>query len=189
MEDYVPNQLTNTRRLLTIAVAVLCATASAGTAYATSVDGCASPIYAAARPAVDRVAPIPITENGWRSYSVGAASYLRRCGGYAYANHQIYIDARNLPYGHKVWLTVSTQRSDGKWARAHDAAIVEVTVRRRIEEVIFRQRRGIGGGLAITQIHVRHTATPPGSGAIIPIGSTLKGDYQPWNGPEASPRD
>lgn len=149
---------------------------------------CDAPIFAAARPDKDSVAPIPIAENGWRSYSVGIGSYLQRCGGYVYARHQIYVDTRNLPYGHKYWITVSTQRSDGKWARSHRRLILEFTGHQRIEEIILRQRRGIGGGLSVTRVHVRHTATPPNSGAIWPLGSTLKGIYKPWNGPEASPR-
>ncbi|GAA0384558.1 hypothetical protein Acor_47660 [Acrocarpospora corrugata] len=160
----------------------------AGIGPAKASTACGSPIYAAARPPADRVAPIPIVQKGWRSYSLGTVSYLRRCGGYVYAQHQVYIDTRNLPYGHKLWITVSTRRSDGVWARSHNAALVEVTGRQRIEEVILQQRRGVGGGLSVTDIHVQHTATTPGSGALVPRSSTLKGVYGPWNGPEASPR-
>jgi hypothetical protein len=155
---------------------------------ASATSKCGSPVFAYASPSKDSVSPVPIVGNGWRSYSVGIASYLRRCGGYVYAQHQIYIDTRNLPYGHTLWITVSTQRSDGKWARAHHEPILEVTGHQKIEEVILHQRRGVGGGLEITQVHVRHSATPPGSGALVPYGSTLKGIYKPWNGPEASPR-
>ncbi len=155
---------------------------------ATGASSCSSPIYAHANPPKDNVSPVPIVENGWRSYSVGIASYLRRCGGYVYGKHQIYIDTRNLPYGHKLWITVSTQRGDGKWARAHRALILEVTGHQTIDEIILHQRRGIGGGLKVNRVHVRHSATPPDSGALIPRGSTLKGVYKPWAGPELSPR-
>jgi hypothetical protein len=151
---------------------------------------CLSPFYAAANPPKDSVSPIPIANNGWRSYSIGLSSYLRRCGGYVYARHCLYIDTRNLPYGHQVWFTVSTQRSDGKWARAHTAPILSISGRQKIQEVCLRQRRGVvvaGRQLAITQVHVRHTATTPGDGALIPRGSTLKGVYKPYNGPEAKP--
>jgi hypothetical protein len=184
-------------RLCTLVVAAAATTVlAASTAQAlpvvastaSSASSCGSAIYAYASPSKDSVSPVPIIENGWRSYSVGIGSYLQRCGGYVYARHQIYIDTRNLPYGHKLWITVSTERSDGKWARAHNRPILEVTGRQKIEEIILYQRRGVGGGLEVTRVHVRHSATPPGSGALIPFGSTLKGVYRPWNGPEASPR-
>ncbi len=155
---------------------------------ATSISTCDTPIYAAARPPAARVGPIPIAENGWRSYILGVASYLRRCGGYVYATHQVYIDTRNLPNGHKVWIKVSTQRSDGVWAQAHRSAVVEVTARQRVEEVILHQTRGIGDGLFIGRVNVWHTATTPNSGALIPASSTLTADYQPWYGREASPQ-
>lgn len=173
--------------LVTPVAAGIALTVLSGPAQAAST--CNAPIFAAAQPHKDVVAPIPIVNHGWRSYSIGVGSYLRRCGGYVQARHQIYIDTRNLPHGHKIWITVSTQRSDGRWARAHRGAIREVTGHRRIEEIILTQRRGVGGGLSVKRIHIRHTATTPGSGALVPIGSTLKGVYRPWNGPEASPHD
>lgn len=175
------------KRIVTGLGALIVSTGTITTLPFAEAAGCASPIYAAAQPKADRVAPVPIANNGWRSYSLGIGSYLRRCGGYVYASHHIYLDTRNLPYGHKLWLTVSTQRGDGRWARAHDAAILQVTGHRRIEEVLLDQRRGVGDGLAVTKVQVRHTATTPGRGALIPRGSTLEGVYRPWHGPEAGP--
>jgi hypothetical protein len=167
---------------------VIAATLGTPAQAASTTASCTAPVTAAAQPKKDDVSPIPIVGAGWRSYSVGIGSYLKHCGGYVYAQHQIYIDTRNLPYGHRLWLRVATQRSDGKWALAHGAAMISVTGHRKIEEVILHQRRGVGGGLTVDRVHVWHTATPPGSGALVPRGSTLKGIYAQWNGPEASPR-
>ena len=162
--------------------------ATAGTHSSTSAGLCSSRYYAAAQPKADTVTGIPIANNGWRSYSLGIGSYLQRCGGYVYASHRVYIDTRNLPRGHRVWIQVSTRRSDGVWARAHEAPILQVTGQQRVEEVILNQRRGVGGGLSLTQVKVVHTATTPGDGALIPRSSTLTGIYKPWYGPEAKPR-
>lgn len=55
----------------------------------------------------------------------------------------------------------------------------------------MRQRRGVvvdGKQLDIERVHVRRTATTPGDGALIPRGSTLKGEYKPFCGPEAKPQ-
>lgn len=157
----------------------------------TAAPTCNSAFYAAANPERDTVSGIPVAEKGWRSYSVGISSHLRRCGGYVYARHCVYVDTRNFPHGHKFWLAVSTQRSDGKWARAHKKPILQISGKREVQEVCLRQRRGVvvgGKQLAVRQVHVRHTATTPGDGALIPRGSTLKGVYESFTGPEAKPQ-
>lgn len=128
---------------------------------------------------------------GARAYTVGVGSYLRRCPrGYALIEHHVFIDTRALPYGTPISLVVSTHRTDGKWARAHLDVPHVVKGHQQIDEYDFTQFRGLGGDgrLAIDQVHVNHCACAPGSGALLPWGSTAEARFGPWNGPEASPR-
>lgn len=125
---------------------------------------------------------------GARTYSLQVISYLRECGGYVQARHQIYLDTRALPHGQKLTLIVSTKRSDGRWARAHSGLGYEFSARQRNhDEVILYQDRGVGGGLTVDEVNVKHCLCALGDGNF-PISSTVKARYQPFNGPELSPR-
>jgi hypothetical protein len=127
---------------------------------------------------------------GFRAYSVGIASYVSKCsGGWVRARHGVYIDTRAFPYGYKFMFSVSTRRSDGVWKRVRSksgASIFLLSGKQEIQEVLLYQRRYTPRGMRLTDVHVRHCACSIGSGAI-PVGSTLKGQYKRFYGPEASP--
>jgi hypothetical protein len=127
---------------------------------------------------------------GLRVYSVGIASYVSKCSGnWLRARHGVYIDTRAFPYGHKFLFSVSTRRSDGVWKRVRSksgASIFSLSGKREIQEVLLYQRRYARRGMRLTDVHVRHCACALDSGAL-PIGSTLKGKYKRFYGPEASP--
>jgi hypothetical protein len=126
------------------------------------------------------VAGIP--DEGWRTYYVFFESLLFRCGGYVKAQTTIWVDSRWLPLGFKLILRVSTRRSDGKWYGKN----YEATVSKNFGEFTVTQYRGIGGGLRLTDVHVRHFPSP-GQASFF-MASTAKAAYHKWNGPEANPR-
>jgi hypothetical protein len=126
---------------------------------------------------------------GLRSYSVSIASYLRRCNGKSLIRHGLYWDTRNFPWGYTFMFAVSTRRSDGVWRRVKKdgAGIFSFEGRQKIQEILLGQTRYTPGRTAITRVEVRHCACSPASGAI-PKSSTLKGTYELFNGPYASPK-
>lgn len=156
-------------------------------ASASSVDRrCNGPLSAVARSRSDLHGNL-VFGVGARTYRLNIISYLQKCGGYVRARHQIYIDTRTLPHGQKLTLVVSTKRSDGKWARAHTApGYVFSATQRKHDEVILYQDRGVGVGLSITEVNVRHCLCAIGDGNF-PVSSTVKASYRPYYGQELSP--
>jgi hypothetical protein len=122
-----------------------------------------------------------IPDEGWRTYYVFFESLLFRCGGYVKAQTTIWVDSRWLPLGFKLILRVSTRRSDGKWYGKN----YEATVSKNFGEFSVIQYRGIGGGLRLTDVHVKHFPAP-GQASFL-MASTAKATYHRWNGPEAGP--
>ena len=122
-----------------------------------------------------------IPDEGWRTYYVFFESLLYRCGGYVKAVTTVWVDSRWLPLGFKLYLRVSTRRSDGKWY----GKTYEATTSKNFGEFSVTQYRGIGGGLRVTDVHVRHFPAP-GQASFF-MASTAKASYHRWNGPEASP--
>ena len=125
------------------------------------------------------VAGIP--DEGWRTYYVSVESLLYPCGGYVRARHHIFVDSRWLPLGFELFMRVSTRRSDGRWVGKNFRA----SLSKRFEMFVTDQMRGIGGGLRLTDVHVRHFPMP-GQASFFK-SSTAKSVYGPWNGPEAKP--
>jgi hypothetical protein len=125
---------------------------------------------------------------GYRAYSVGVGSYLRRCGGKTFAHHAIYFDTRAFPWGYKFMFSISTRRSDGVWRRVtkDGAGIFSFEGRQKVQEIILRQARFTPRGMRLTRVEVRHCACSLGSGAI-PAASTLRGIYRSFRGPSAHP--
>jgi hypothetical protein len=126
------------------------------------------------------VAAIP--DEGWRTYYLSVESLLFRCGGYVRAKHHIFVDSRHLPLGFKLILRVSTRRSDGKWFGKN----FEATLSKNFGMFTTEQFRGVGGGLRLTDVHVKHFPAP-GQASFF-MSSTAKSVYGRWNGPKASPR-
>jgi hypothetical protein len=135
--------------------------------------------HARARRADGNVVGIP--DEGWRTYYVSVESLLYRCGGYVRAVHHIFVDSRWLPMGFKLNLRVSTRRSDGKWY----GKWYEATTSKNFGMFTAEHIRGIGGGLRLTDVHVKHFPSP-GQASFFKA-STAKSVYGPWNGPEAKP--
>jgi hypothetical protein len=125
------------------------------------------------------VAAIP--DEGWRTYYVSVESLLYRCGGYVRAVHHIFVDSRWLPMGFTLVLRVSTRRSDGKWY----GKFYEASTSKNFGMFSATHIRGIGGGLRLTDVHVRHFPAP-GQASFFK-SSTAKSVYGVWNGPEAKP--
>jgi hypothetical protein len=125
---------------------------------------------------------------GYRAYSVGMTSYLRRCGGKTFVRHGLYFDTRAFPWGWKFMFAISTRRSDGAWRRVtkDGAGIFSFDGRQKIQEILLRQTRFTPGSTRLTRVEVKHCACSLGSGAI-PASSTLKGNYVPFYGPSAGP--
>jgi hypothetical protein len=126
---------------------------------------------------------VGIPDEGWRTYYVSVESLLYPCRGYVRARHHIFVDSRWLPLGFELFMRVSTRRSDGKWVGKNFRA----SMSKRFQMFVTDQIRGIGGGLRLTDVHVRHFPMP-GQASFFK-SSTAKSVYGPWNGPEASPGD
>jgi len=94
----------------------------------------------------------------------------------------VHVDGRWLDPGTDIHLRVSTKRSDGRWAGADRT----FTSGKNRSDQTYYQLRGVGGGLRLTDVHVKHFAEP-GQTSFFPP-STAKATYGRWNGPEASPR-
>jgi hypothetical protein len=124
-----------------------------------------------------------IPGEGWRTWYVSVASKLWTCRGEVYAWHNIYVDSRYLPLGFQLDIRVSTRRSDGVWVGKD----YRITTSKRFQVFSTYQYRGVGGGLRLTDVHVRHFPSP-GQASVF-FSSTAMSRYGPWNGPEASPRD
>lgn len=120
---------------------------------------------------------------GIKPYYITVVSTLYRCSGWAVAKHIVHLDSRWLDLGTDIHLRISTKRSDGRWVGA-DRTIE--AYKNRSDETYY-QLRGIGRGLSITDVHVKHFAEP-GQTSFFPP-SKAKARYGPWNGPEASPRN
>lgn len=103
-------------------------------------------------------------------------AYAHRFGSGSYG-----IDSRYLPLGFSLVLKVSSRRSDGKWY----GKWYEVTTSKNYGEWIVTQYRGIGGGLRVTDVHIKHFPSP-GQASIFK-SSTAKATVHRYNGPEASP--
>jgi hypothetical protein len=119
---------------------------------------------------------------GIKPYYLSVESLLYRCGGYVLAKHIVHVDGRWLDPGTDIHLRVSTKRSDGRWAGADRT----FTSGKNRSDQTYYQLRGVGGGLRLTDVHVKHFAEP-GQTSFFPP-STAKATYGRWNGPEASPR-
>jgi hypothetical protein len=135
--------------------------------------------HARARRADGNVVGIP--DEGWRTYYVSVESLLYRCGGYVRAVHHVFVDSRWLPMGFTLVLKVSTRRSDGKWY----GKWYEATTSKNFGLFTASHIRGVGGGLRLTDVHVKHFPAP-GQASFFKA-STAKSVYGPWNGPEAKP--
>ena len=135
--------------------------------------------HARARKADGNVTAIP--DEGWRTYYVSVESLLYRCGGYVRARHHVFVDSRWLPMGFKLILRISTKRSDGKWYGKN----YEATTSKNFGMFVTEHVRGIGGGLRLTDVHVKHFPAPGQASWF--KASTAKSVYGRWNGPEASP--
>jgi hypothetical protein len=122
-----------------------------------------------------------IPDEGWRTWYVDFASRLYRCGGFVKVETIIWIDSRYLPLGFSLVFKVSSRRSDGKWY----GKWYEVTTSKNYGEWIVTQYRGIGGGLRVTDVHIKHFPSP-GQASIFK-SSTAKATVHRYNGPEASP--
>jgi hypothetical protein len=153
------------------------------------------PTAAAAGPRCDRTSPpfgyaslekkdgnvVGIPGEGWRTYYVGLGSWLYRCGGYVKAVTYVWVDSRWLPLGFSLILRISTRRSDGRWY----GKWYSISTAKNFGEWSVTHYRGIGGGLRVTDIHVKHFPSP--GQTVAPTSSTAKATYGKWNGPEASP--
>lgn len=117
------------------------------------------------------------------SVPVSVESKLWTCRGEVYARHHIFVDSRYLPLGFTLVVRVSTRRSDGVWVGKD----YTVTTAKRYQMFTTYQYRGVGGGLRVTDVHVRHF--PALGQASYFQASTAKSVYGPWNGPEAGPRE
>ncbi len=124
-----------------------------------------------------------IPKVGLRTYTVGINSVLYACGGYVYARTIVYVNAMTLPHGFPLVMRVSTRRSDGRWAAAKHR--IYKTTRKHPGDFVVDQYRGIGRGLRLTDVHVKHF--PHISKGATPIASTAKAKYGAYRGPEAKP--
>jgi hypothetical protein len=124
---------------------------------------------------------VGIEGEGWRTYYVFFESLLYRCGGYVKAVTTVWVDSRWLPLGFNLVLRISTRRSDGRWY----GKFYEISTAKNFGEWTVTHYRGIGGGLRVTDVHVKHFPSP--GQTVVPTFSTAKARYHRWNGPEANP--